>query len=97
MHSALLTTVLALAAPLVSAATLPREIMEVEARDTTVPGKSRLHLRKASRAMTKLTLRIVSYATAYLDISLKIADFGCSAAPNSSVVKNVRARPSRAE
>ncbi|KKY38389.1 putative allergenic cerato-platanin asp f13 [Diaporthe ampelina] len=66
MQSALLTTVLALAAPLVSAATLPRDVVEVEARDTTVP---------------------VSYATAYLDISLKIADFGCSAAPNGSIVK----------
>lgn len=39
MQSALLTTVLALAAPLVSAATLPRDVVEVEARDTTVPGK----------------------------------------------------------
>ncbi|KAI7780295.1 hypothetical protein LA080_016143 [Diaporthe eres] len=35
--SALLTTVLALVAPLASAATLPRDVMEVEVRDTTVP------------------------------------------------------------
>lgn len=39
MESALLTTILALAAPLVSAATLPRDVMEVGVRDTTVPGK----------------------------------------------------------
>ncbi|POS76763.1 hypothetical protein DHEL01_v204853 [Diaporthe helianthi] len=68
MHSALMTTILALGAPLVSAATLPREVVEVESRQTTtVP---------------------VSYATAYLDINLKIADFGCGTAPNSSIVKN---------
>lgn len=42
MQSVLLTTVLALAASLVSAATLPRDVMEVEVRDTTVPGKNRL-------------------------------------------------------
>lgn len=40
MQSALLTTILALAAPLASAATLPRDVVEIEARDTTVPGKS---------------------------------------------------------
>lgn len=48
MQSALLTTVLALAAPLVSAATLPRDVMEVEVRDTTVPGKGHLGLRTAA-------------------------------------------------
>lgn len=46
MQSALLTTILALAAPLVSAATLPRDVMEVEVRDTTVPGKSHLDRRR---------------------------------------------------
>lgn len=46
MQTSLLTTVLALAAPLVSAATLPRDVVDVEVRDTTVPGKSFLGLRK---------------------------------------------------
>lgn len=40
MQTSLLTTVLALAAPLVSAATLPRDVVDVEVRDATVPGKS---------------------------------------------------------